>query len=1163
MPPLRLLLATAFLSTPLAAAEWQAAPVPGRQNFSGVAWYRAWLKPHPTFFSKHERDLFAESVVMGVRGVAEAHEVYVNGTKVGAGGAFPPDFVSGKDGNHRHKIPPGVLVKDQWNEIAVRVFTPAGPGGFFTEAPFVLNYFNECVLEGNWEFHPGEDAPLDCKARAEKPAVATFDSYHDANRVLGEAAQLVHGEKLSPADSFAKMTAAEDLQVELMLAEPLVAQPVHLSFDERGRLWVAQYRQYPYPAGLKMLSRDRYYRSHYDKVPPAPPNHARGRDVISIHEDTDGDGLYDRHKVFQDGLNMANAALRGRGGVWVMHTPYLLFYPDKDFDDLPDGPPVVHLQGFGLEDTHSVANGIVWGMDGWLYGAQGSTTSCRVTRPGLDGTNAPGVYFEGCMVWRYHPETRAFELFSEGGGNNFGLDLDAQGRLFTGHNGGTTRGWHYLQNGYYEMQGVNPGKFGPPRNPFAFGDLPKMASEQPVQRFTHFAAMVECTALPAKYQGSFFSVDPLHNFVIASLRRPLGATFDTTDIGKVLTSGDFAFRPVYIADAPDGSMLVADFYEHYIAHGQHYQSQIDPTTGRIFRLRGRELPLELDLNLERKSTTQLVALLGHANKWHRHTAVRLLGERKDAKARGTLRRLIESDPGQKGLCALWAHYQAFGLDDPLALIAIRHPYAPMRYWAVRLAGDDGKVSAGLFDALMEQARYEPNAEVRSQIAGSARRLPAPQALGLVKALLRHPEDVKDAYVPLMTWWVIEALADSSRADVLALFDDRELWDEPMMFEHILPRISRRFALQGRNADLLDCAKLLGRAPEKRHAARLVAGIETAYQGRPMSGLPEELLRALVQSGSSSPVLRLRLGERAAVPVALELARNARAATPERVSVVRALADLREPSAQPVLLDLAAQPGPVEVRRAAVTGLMRYDQRELGNRVAKLVPALPAELQAAALDLLLSRAQWTRALLAAVQSGGIPPALVPPEMVRRLRGHADKGIQQSVTKLFPGEAGGEKVNWTQRVMQLELVLKAAPGNPYDGEQFFEQRCAVCHKLFFKGGAIGPDLTAYQRDKLDTMLVSILNPNVEIREGFQYYSVETKDDRSLSGFLTDQDNQVVVLRGLGGEDIRLQRAEIKELQPMGRSLMPEGLLEGMTDQQLRDFFAYLRISQPITR
>ena len=108
------------------------------------------------------------------------------------------------------------------------------------------------------------------------------------------------------------MRAADDLEVDQLLHEPLIAQPVYLSYDERGRLWVSQYRQYPYPAGLTMLSRDKYYRSHYDKVPPPPPNHVRGRDIISIHEDTDRVGTYDRHKVFLEVLDIVNAALCGR-----------------------------------------------------------------------------------------------------------------------------------------------------------------------------------------------------------------------------------------------------------------------------------------------------------------------------------------------------------------------------------------------------------------------------------------------------------------------------------------------------------------------------------------------------------------------------------------------------------------------------------------------------------------------------------------------------------------------------------------------------------------------------------------------------------------------------------------------------------------------------------
>ena len=147
-------------------------------------------------------------------------------------------------------------------------------------------------------------------------------------------------------------------------------------------MWVVEYIQYPYPAGLKMVSRDEYWRAVYDKVPAPPPHGARGLDRITIHEDTDGDGRYDKHTTFVDGLNIVTSFAISRDGVWVLNPPYLLFYPDRNHDDRPDGDPEVHLQGFGLEDTHSVVNSLQWGPDGWLYACQGSTVTGHVMRPG-------------------------------------------------------------------------------------------------------------------------------------------------------------------------------------------------------------------------------------------------------------------------------------------------------------------------------------------------------------------------------------------------------------------------------------------------------------------------------------------------------------------------------------------------------------------------------------------------------------------------------------------------------------------------------------------------------------------------------------------------------------------------------------------------------------
>ncbi len=1166
------------------AAEWETVAVPGEQSFTDYAWYRTWLKPHATFFSKHERDLFGESVIMNVRGLTGAHELYINGKKIGSGGHFPPEYADGREGNHRHKIPSGTFVPDQWNEVAFRVYNPEGKGGFLTEAPFVMDYFWECVLAGKWEFRKGDEAS-DGAVLTTKPTPSAFEEFHESNRVLGEADQLFHGDRLPPEESFAKMKAAEDLIVELMLAEPLVAQPTHFSFDSRGRLWVSQYRQYPYPAGLKMISRDHYYRSHYDKVPPAPPNHDHGRDIISIHEDSDGDGKYDTHKVFQDGLNMANAAIRGRGGVWVMHTPYLLFYPDQDFDDVPDGPPVVHLQGFGMEDTHSVANGLVWGMDGWLYGAQGSTTSCHVTRPNIDPPQSPGVYFQGCMVWRYHPESHRFEIFSEGGGNNFGLELDSGGRLFTGNNGGQTRGWHYMQGGLHLMQGTTPNKFGPVRNPFAFGELPHLASEQVIPRFTHFATLVESTAMPLKYHNSFFSVEPLHNFVIASQRSVVGATFKTNDIGKVLTSDDFAFRPVYIGNAPDGSILVADFYEHYIAHGQHYQSQIDPTTGRIFRLRGKQEKLEQDLNLYAKSTDELLALLNHPNRWHRHTAVRLLGERKDSSSKPKLQQLIRGGTDVESLNALWALYQAFGLDEQTALAASDSQYPLVRYWTVRLSCDDigfahkrksleladslGELREGptrvtdkLFQAILELTVREDNAEVRSQIAGSARRLPVDQALPLVSALLKHDEDIEDAYIPLLCWWALEIKLDSDRDAVVAVFEDIRFRSEPMVVTHILGRLMRGLALKGGHHDLQQCAQLLEIADSQEQVDQLLAGFELAYAGRRMVGLPENLARALVDSGRSSLELRVRLGDDAATAEAIALLANGSAAVDERIAMARTLGEVKATDSLEPLLAVSLTAEDSRLQRAALTAVSTFDEPSVAQRVLVHFAQFSEEVRPAFFDLLLSRTGWTRELVNAIAEGAIAPAGVPSDVAQQLRTHTNADIASlavqhlgEVTQLKPAEA-------QQRIQQVREMLGEGTGNPYAGEATFMERCAACHKLFYKGGNVGPDLTPYQRGNLDTLLISVISPSLEIREGFEYMALVTTDGRILTGFVVDQDNQIITLRVKAGEDIRIERKDVEEIAAVGRSLMPDGVLDGLSDQQLRDFFAYLRISQPIT-
>jgi hypothetical protein len=216
----------------------------------------------------------------------------------------------------------------------------------------------------------------------------------------------------TPEDAFAAMRVAEGCTVGLVAHEPVIRQPVAVEFDDRGRPWVIQYLQFPNSAGLERVAVDRYSRTEYDRVPEPPPHGPRGADRITILADEDGDGRYESGTDFTDGLNHATGIAFGDGGVYVLNVPYLLFYPDRDRDDRPDGDPEVLLSGFGMQDAHSVANSLVFGPDGWLYGCQGSTVTARIR----------GIEFQQ-GVWRYHPPSRRFELFCEGGRQLLGARL--------------------------------------------------------------------------------------------------------------------------------------------------------------------------------------------------------------------------------------------------------------------------------------------------------------------------------------------------------------------------------------------------------------------------------------------------------------------------------------------------------------------------------------------------------------------------------------------------------------------------------------------------------------------------------------------------------------------------------------------------------------------
>ena len=957
-----------------------------------------------------------------------------------------------------------------------------------------------------------------------------------------------------PAEALAALKTPDDLVVEQVLTEPDVRQPLFIDFDERGRLWVAQYLQYPFPAGLKILSEDKFLRATYDKVPPPPPNHFRGLDKITIHEDTDGDGKFDKRKTFLEGMNIVTSFARGRGGVWVLNPPYLLFYADRDGDDVPDGDPEVHLQGFGLEDTHSCASNLRWGPDGWLYACQGSTVSGDIVRPGID---KKPVHSMGQLIWRYHPEQRRYEIFAEGGGNAFGLEIDSVGRVYSGHNGGDTRGFHYVQGGYFQ-KGFS--KHGPLSNPYAFGYFPAM-KHAAVPRFTHAFVIYEGAALPVAYQGRLFGVAPLQSHVVMSKLSSDGSTFKTEDVGFAITSSDDWFRPVGITVGPDGAIYVCDMYEAQIAHLRHHEGKIDTSTGRIYRLRAKDASPQKPFNLAELSSEELIGQLKHPNKWFRRTALRLLADRKDAAVAAELRKHLPDDPGQFALECLWALNASGGFDEMVAITGLNHVNPYVREWTVRLVGDSGKVSPELASRMSQLAQSEPNIEVRSQLACTARRLPAEQALPIVRELLARDEDLDDVHLPLLLWWAIEAKAESDRDAVANLFDDSSIWQLPIVNKHILHRLMRRYAASGSRKDLVTCAKLLNMAAGDEQRKALMRGFEEAFQGRPLAGLPDELVEAMSKFGGQSVTLALRQGKPEAVEQALAAIADDKADANQRLQYIQIFGEVRQTRSVPVLLKLVQSTADDGLRTAALAALEKYDDPQIAATVLAGYSQWTEDVRSVALSLLAGRKSSTLALLEALDAGRLDAAAIPLEVARQLTVHRDPRIAELVSKHFGGIEGATTAQMQDQIARLADTIRVGSGSPYSGKKLFAAHCAKCHTLFGQGGQIGPDLTSYKRDDVPNMLVNIVNPSAEVREGFETYQVLTDDGRVVSGFLVDRDNQVIVLRGADGQTVSLAQSEIDDMARLRKSLMPEGVLAKLADQDVRDLFAYLRSTQPL--
>jgi putative membrane-bound dehydrogenase-like protein len=563
-----------------------------------------------------------------------------------------------------------------------------------------------------------------------------------AGGFAGALAQAPQDATVPPEEAARRMTVPPGFKVTLFAGEPHVRQPNAFAIDDRGRLWVAENYSYTGPGG------------------PWKPS---GRDTILIFEDTDGDGRFDKRTVFTDKLSFISGLELGFGGVWVGSPPNLLFIPDRDGDDRPDGPPEVVLDGWGHQDQHETLNSFIWGPDGWLYGCHGVFTHSRVGRPGTpDAERVP----LNAAIWRYHPTRQTFEVFAEGTSNPWGIDFDDYGQAFI-EACVIPHLWYVVQGGRYHRQA------GKHFNPHTYDDLKTIADHKHEglqgRKGGHAhggARFVLNDRFPPEWRGRFLIGTIHHHGIYWDVLERRGSGFVGRHGGDFLMANDPYYLGFNFEFGPDGALYVIDWYDPRACHGQTPEHV---ETGRIYRISFGDAPAERP-NLAKLSSPELVRLQLHPNDWHVRHARRLLQERgPDPEVHRALLGILREHPEvPRKLRALWALHATGGAPEALLLELLGHEHEYVRGWAIQLLCEGRRPSEAALRRFAALAREDASAAVRLYLAAALQRMPAPERWEILEALAARGEDAQDHNLPLLLWYAAEPLVTLEPARAVSL-----------------------------------------------------------------------------------------------------------------------------------------------------------------------------------------------------------------------------------------------------------------------------------------------------------------------------------------------------------------------------------------------------------
>lgn len=963
-----------------------------------------------------------------------------------------------------------------------------------------------------------------------------------------------------PADvAAAAMTVPEGFRVEVFASEPEVRNPIAMTWDHRGRMWVAEnYTYAESPKRFEMGLRDR----------------------VLILEDRDWDGKVDKRTVFTEDVQVLTSVEVGRGGVWLMCPPQLLFIPDANEDDVPDGPPLVMLDGFTVAESsyHNFANGLRWGPDGWLYGRCGHSCPGSIGKPGAKMEER--IPIKG-GIWRYDPASERFEVLCHGTTNPWGFDWDEHGELFFIN---TVNGhlWHMIPGAHFKES------FGADPNPLVYDRLDTIADhyhydttgkwsesrDGAANRFggghAHIGMMIyQADQWPEYFRNKLFTLNMHGRRTNVEKLNPRGSSYVGTHEPDVFLAEDRWFRGMEISTGPDGSAYILDWSDTGECHDH---TGVHRTSGRIFKVSHGE-PVVPDLeDLEAMTPESVKRLLTHSNAWFVRRCLEKLaheGRPVEGLEASLERLLIEGETPLIQLRALWG-LMGMGSNDTdryLALSKSRNEH--LSAWAVRGLVDefpldcvDGRVgesSAGwdekVAETLVRMAGSEVPASVQLALASALQRLPLRQREKLGLALVSGRMDTEDYALPSMVWWGLSPLVNSDPMAIVRVAMACE-WPDTVRW------MSRALAeqMEERPEPINGMLELAAKSSSEKRGW-ILKGVSDGLQGWRKATRPIAWDSVVARIGEDSDAeiatlaqeLSLVFGDGRALDAVKQVALDDQADLAARTAALKTLIEARPKDLREVcmkLLDTRV------LNAVAVKGLVLFDDPDLGVALAKRYRKFSPNERPAVIDVLVSRAAWAEALLTEVAAGKIPKSAVTPFHARQVGVFENDALSARLAEVW-GEVRESSAEKRELVEKLKSELTPeviAEANLSQGRMLFQAVCAACHVLYGEGGKVGPDLTGSGRSSLEYLLENVVDPSAVVSADYLMSVVTLKDGRVISGVVAAQNQRTLTLRMLT-EETTVERTEIEKQVVSPVSMMPEGLLPALQPEQVRDLIAYL--------